>query len=300
MDGYVRKKPTFWFRMRTSPLFYGFILVITASLVYFFAGTHSENAPEIKPSALASPTPQPLKALVAAAPVAPPVLPDESSEETSVVATELSTTTTATETDQTLSKILSSEPTSVRIEFAVLNREALEKISQDGEGHLELGRYSMATLPHFHSHYGQASLIKGFQSLSSESRSLLNGQPSLVFRGGKEPKSGETIGFFIEVTPLKKVERGYDFKISVKRSLPEENATGDQRVNSQSFEETMTIPQGGAVAFSGILPHHELAPNEDELYKNNILKVFLDPTFRSGDSDLFLLIHPSRTGEDSE
>ena len=100
------------------------------------------------------------------------------------------------------------------------------------------------------------------------------------------------IGFFIDVTPVSPIERGMDYKISVKRSLPEMLPGGDIRVNSQNYEATLNVPHNGAVVISGLLPRKQIVEGEDELYKPNILKALLDAAFVKGDEEFTVIIQP--------
>lgn len=307
MEGYVGKKPPLWTRLKSSMPFYGLVLALTLIVIYLlFSYSKKEENPDAKTETQTAEAPSAPSPVTQAAPPA--------SARASGFRPAMAQTTVAQEVGNTeappppavadagagSARTASADPTSVRIEFASLNREALERLVQEADGRLEIGRYSMASIAHFHTHYEQAAKSGGFQSLSAESRSLTLGQPSLVFRGGKEPKSNDTIGFFVEVTALKRSDRGFDYKISIKRSLPEVSPTGEIKVVSQNFDESVTLPASGAVAIAGLLPRKILVQGEDELYANNILKPLIDPAFQKGDAEFVVLIHPSHSGEDSE
>jgi hypothetical protein len=184
------------------------------------------------------------------------------------------------------------QESNVSIEFALSTVDGLTRLQQDGEGHLDIGRYSMAIIPQFRAKYEGLTRDAGFKTLASESRNLALMQPSLVFRGGKEPKSNETIGFFVEVTPVRSTDRGIEYKVSVKRSLPEISPTNEMHVASQNFDETVTLPPHSGLAIAGLLPRKPLVEGEEELYKANILKALLDPAFQRGDEEFVILINP--------
>jgi hypothetical protein len=179
---------------------------------------------------------------------------------------------------------------SVLIEFMLVSREALEKLAQVSDGRIEIGRYSVAAIPQYKTRI--ENLGQGFQNLASESRGLTTGSPSLVFRGGKEPKSNEEIGFFIEVTPVRQSERAGEYKISMKRSLPEFTPTGEIRVQTQNVDEMVILAHGSALAVGGLLPRKPLVEGEDALYRTNILKAFLEPAFQRGDEEFVVFISP--------
>jgi hypothetical protein len=293
IDCYVATPSSLWSRLKTSFAFYAALLLIILISFYLLSTMKKESlavepiqtlpAPEQVNRATPAPTSNNRQANTRGA------LTLVSDQQISTSTTTLSEASIAT----VVAPAASSEPTSVRVEFALLNREAIEKFSVEAEGQLEVGKYSVSLIPHFHTHYDQALKLSGFQSLASESRTLVIGQPSVVFRGGKEPKLGDTIGFFIEVTPLKKSERGFEYKISIKRTLPDEQAITEPKINTQRFDETLTLPANSAVALSGTLPRKELVAGEDELYKNNILKVMLDTGFKNGEAEFVLFIYPT-------
>jgi hypothetical protein len=118
-------------------------------------------------------------------------------------------------------------------------------------------------------------------------------QPSLVFRGGKEPKSNEAIGFFVEVTPTHNADRGMVYKVSIKRSLPEVQPTGEIKITSQNFDEDITIPNGSGAVIAGLLPRKTMLEGEDDLYKTNILKALLDPAFQKGENEFIIIVSPN-------
>jgi len=184
------------------------------------------------------------------------------------------------------------EASLVQVEFVLVTRDIMDRLSQESDSHLDVGRYSVAIVPQFKAKYDAVKNEAGFVSLASESRNLAMNQPSLVFRGGKEPKSNETIGFYVEVTPVKQSDRGTDYKISIKRSLPDIQATGEFKIASQSFEESATVPHNSAMLFAGLLPRkQQLVEGEDELYRNNILKAFLEPAFEKGDEEFLVVLN---------
>ena len=82
--------------------------------------------------------------------------------------------------------------------------------------------------------------------------------------------------------------------------MPDALPSGEIKISSQPFDENVTIPAAAALILAGTLARKDLAPGEDDLYKNNILKALLDPSFKSGDSEFILLIHPSHSGEEVE
>ena len=71
-----------------------------------------------------------------------------------------------------------------------------------------------------------------------------------------------------------------EYKISIKRSLPDIQPTGEFKVSTpQPFEgKTVTVLPGGAVLFAGLLPRkQQLVEGEDDPYSGNILRAFLNP-----------------------
>ena len=152
-----------------------------------------------------------------------------------------------------------SESPSLNISFIMIGRELIEKLTQDGDGHVEVGKYSMSIVPNIKTKYDSVSSEKGFAELGSETRDVTPSQPSLVFRGGKEPKSNEAIGFFVETTPLRTTDNGMEYKLSIKRSLPEVQPSGEVKVVSQPFDENVVIPNGSGAVIAGLLPRKTLS-----------------------------------------
>jgi hypothetical protein len=192
----------------------------------------------------------------------------------------------------TTAKAETQEASNVMIEFSLVSRDALEKLAQDSEGTVDIGRYSMGLVPQFKNKYQAAKADSGFKSLASETRGLTLGQSTLVFRGGKEPKTNETMGFFVDITPSRQAEHGTEYKLSIKRTLPEILPTGELKMASQNFDETLNVPHGDGVVIAGLLPRKQLVPGEDELYKSNILRALLDPGFQQGTDEFVVIINP--------
>ncbi|MCC6278081.1 MAG: zinc ribbon domain-containing protein [Oligoflexia bacterium] len=183
----------------------------------------------------------------------------------------------------------------VSIEFVTFNPEVSEGFNQGAQGRLELGRYALAIQ---NSEIQKLESMTGFDSLAQETRKLSQGQSTLVFRGVKEPKSGETLGLYIEITPVRVHEKGADYTVSIKRSLIEGVNPADQKPVSVNFDESIPIPNGATLAISGLLPRKPMTESEFELYKSSFLKVMGDPDFQSGDKDLVILVRPHMTTVD--
>lgn len=184
------------------------------------------------------------------------------------------------------------QESTMSVRFASASREAIDRLNIESEGRLEIGRYSAAVVPQFKTRLEALNSERGFRTLAQDSRPLTSGQTALVFRGGKEPKSNETIGLFVEITALRANERGHDYRISIKRSLPELQANNELKVVSQSFDESVAIPSLSALAIAGLLNRKALMEGEDELYKGNILKILTEPSFQKGDEEFILILQP--------
>jgi len=187
----------------------------------------------------------------------------------------------------------STQESNLNIRFILLGHELIDRLSQDGEGHLEVGRYSMSIVPNIKSKVEGISSEKNFSELGADTRDLTVSQPSLVFRGGKEPKSNEAIGFFVEVTPTRNVDKSVEYKLSIKRSLPDAQPGEEVKVTSQPFDESVIIPNGSAAIIAGLLPRKTILEGEEALYQTNILKALLDPAFQKGESEFIIIVSPN-------
>ncbi|MDZ4678037.1 MAG: hypothetical protein SGI74_11090 [Oligoflexia bacterium] len=306
MDGFVGKKPPILSRIASSVTFYGIIIgLIIGSFIFFYISESKVTEQE----------------LAVQTPVTNPVVANEGTptrEVSPLTASNSNNLKTPLQNARTNSapkdlqrgavpsdltagssqKVLDATATNpgaqeanVNIEFALSNADTLGRFQQDAEGNLEIGRHSMAVISQFKTKHDSVIRDGGFKHIAHETRNLILAQPSLVFRGGKEPKSNEAIGFFVEVTPVRTSERGTEYKVSVKRSLPEVTAT-EVRVVSTNYDETVTLAPQAGIIIAGLLPRKTIIEGEEELYKANVLKALLDPAFQRGDAEFIILIYP--------
>jgi hypothetical protein len=170
------------------------------------------------------------------------------------------------------------------MEFALLTKDQLDKI-QLGVGRGGSNIFSK-------SQWENVSKSAGFKIMSNESHALTVGQPTLFSQGVQEPRTKENIGFFIEITPTRLTDTNADYKLVIKRALPEVTPQGDLRVISQVFNETVSLAAGQAFGISGLLPRKTLMENEDALYKNNILRALLEPSFQKYEDEFVIMLAP--------
>jgi hypothetical protein len=282
MDNFVQKTK----RYNPAPIIFAFIglVGVILGLGYFYSRSHQE------PAATVQAVPRPLTRPVAPR-AAPTVAPKPAMGSMSMGLVPQPPPAAAV-ADTTADTTAPTEATAVTVEFDLATKDVMERLSQEGEGHLDIGNYSASVVPHFKPKYDGVHGDSGFRPLGSDSKTLNMGQPSVVFLGGKEPKNGDEIGFFVEVTPVHTTERGMEYKISIKRSLPEFSSTGESKVSSQEFEQSIVIPREWGVVIAGLLPRKPLIEGEDKLYETNVLKALSDPAFQKGDDEFLLILNP--------
>jgi hypothetical protein len=219
------------------------VLIISASLYYRYIYLRNPTQENRNASVQAPVAPPRVEKPRVAAPIITKTSPPLAQPKMATEA--LKTVTNAAPEEAVAEKV---EPTSVNVDFDLVTRDGMERMSQEGEGQLDIGTYSVSVVPQFKAKYDGVRADEGFHQLGTDSKSLTISQPSMVFRGGKEPKGNEAIGLYVEVTPQKMVDRGMEFKLSIKRSLPELSGVDDIKVVSQDYDQTMVIPKGwGAV-----------------------------------------------------
>jgi hypothetical protein len=277
-------------RASINPLFFIVPLAVIILLgVLYFLNHHSLTSLE-SPSQVTSLPATPKKFVPPAVfrPSNKPLAPEKSSNETIPA---VATVTPEPAVAASPTPATATEATTVSVGFDMVNKEVMERLSQEGEGRLEIGRYSVTVVPQFKSKYDGVKSDTNFHHLSEESKALAVSEPSLVFGGGKEPKTNDAIGFFVEITPTRMTERGMEYRTSIKRSLPELSSTNEVKVTSQNFDDTLVIPIGSGVVIAGLLPRKSMAEGEDELYKNNILRALVDPDFQKGENEFLIVLN---------
>ncbi len=302
VEGYVAKKPPLGDRLKKSPIIFGLLMALGVTGIYYSV-YYRDREQDFQPLEVAET--QNVSGVVV--PKAPPQgAPPQGSTVTvpSNLPTVGLTSRQKTFSPQVNGERINGDPnraapaaqpenSGFQIDFTLASREGLEKLGQDSDRRLEVGVYGMAIVPQFKAHLDALIASGTFRSLAVENRNLAPSQPSLVFRGGKEPKSNDAIGFYVEVTPARQNERNSEFKISIKRSLPEVSPTGEIKIVSQNFpDETVVLPRGYGVAIAGVLPRKNLYEGEDDLYKTNVLKALLEPAFQKGEEEFILMIYP--------
>ena len=131
---------------------------------------------------------------------------------------------------------------------------------------------------------------RAWQSLdtSSDQPMKLN-QPNVIFKGTRDPASGQNIGFAVQVIPLSRDEAGSHLQIDANRTL-RDSSNGIESVNFQ-MPENFSIPKGSSVVITNVLPHRQIGPEEQALYRNvNVLKAMAGERFRSGATDVAIIV----------
>ncbi len=168
--------------------------------------------------------------------------------------------------------------------FALASKETTEKLS------LPVGRVGANIIPKIK--YEAAIKEAGFQNLSSETQALNPSQPVKFSQGTQEPRTRENIGFNIDVTLVRLLDTSADYKIQIKRSLPDVSPLGEIRITSQDFLENVTLSMGNVYGISGMLPRKTVLQNEAPLYQTNILRAMLETAFQSSDEEFIIFIVP--------
>jgi hypothetical protein len=173
--------------------------------------------------------------------------------------------------------------------FALVMREQLGKLDQDGEGRLMPGRHSTSVIPTAATRIQSLTKDGGLKILESENHSIPAGQSSLVFRGSL--KGNDTVGVYVDTSYIRPTDHGFEMRVSLRRSIAETNpTTGEITVVSDGKVETVNLPKGSALAISGSAPHRPVSEPEAEYYQPNLLRIMLDPSYQKGEMELVILI----------
>ncbi|MBK9294572.1 MAG: hypothetical protein IPM57_09025 [Oligoflexia bacterium] len=187
------------------------------------------------------------------------------------------TTTTLTEAADKISNQMS-------VRFYLLGRSAVDK------ARLVMGALSSNSITK--ALYNEIIKEQSSQAMGSETHTLTPNQPTSFSQGTQEPKTKGYIGFVIDVTPIRISEQQGDYKINIRRSLPEVTNTGELRISVADIQENISIQAGSVTAISGLLNRKQLYENEDMLYRGNILRVFLDPEFQKFEQEFVVFFVP--------
>ncbi len=166
----------------------------------------------------------------------------------------------------------------ITVEFALAPKETMEKL---GLSVGSPGSVVTAIKP-----------PRVLQSLSSETHALDQQQQAHFSQISQEPKSRENIGIQIDVFMSHFAVNNADYKINIKRSIPESGTNGEIRVVSQDFSESINIPAGQGFVLSGLIPRKNLTEAEAPLYSSSILRIMLDPGFQKYEQEFIVLISP--------
>jgi hypothetical protein len=135
------------------------VLLISAGLYYRFF--YSEHA--IVPEKASAPRPL-VAARVPTQPTQPTPQVPQASQPVPAQAVITPPVEVATPSEKT-------EPTEFSVDFDLVTQDIMDRMSQEGEGKLEIGTYSVSVVPQFKAKYDALKSEEGFKQLGTESKS---------------------------------------------------------------------------------------------------------------------------------
>lgn len=178
-------------------------------------------------------------------------------------------------------------PQNVKVYFIEAQRAFLNELMSDardasGDGTINYGVVSNLEQ--------RLKSSRAWQSLdTSNDQPMKLNQPNVVFKGARDQATGQNLGFTVQVIPLSRDEAGSHLQIDANRTL-RDPSSGFDSVNFQ-MPESFSIPKGSSVLITNVLPHRQVGPEEQALYRNvNVLKAMTGERFRSGTTDVAIII----------
>jgi len=185
----------------------------------------------------------------------------------------------------------------VEVHFLKIDQAYLDGFNSDADSRLQIGTASAGIIPNFKSKLDTGIRQNLVENLATETRSIAPNQQSIIFQGGREQKTSDSIGFFVEVYPTKQTDKGVEIKVNVRRVLPDASGGTPQHIVSANFDDTFVIPNGNAAFMGGLLPHDVSARVEmpEQFATIPVLRPLLDKGFQSNTSEFVILVAPSLT-----
>ncbi len=176
---------------------------------------------------------------------------------------------------------------SVRVVFIEAQRAFLNELLSDARDASSDGSVSFGVVNNLDQKLKNS---RAWQSLeNSGDQPIKLNQPNLIFKGTRDQATGQNIGLTVQVIPISRDEAGTHLQVDANRTL-RDPSTGIDSLNFQ-MPETFSVPKGASVVISGVLPHRNLGPDEQALYRNvNVLKAMAGERFRSGATDVAIIV----------
>lgn len=187
----------------------------------------------------------------------------------------------------------SAPPTNIRVVFAEIQKPLLSEIiagAQDAGGY---GNFNSGVV---------ASLEAQMKSASDEIRNLeaetmqplrIN-QMIPIYKGTVDDAIGQNIGVTLEIIPLPGSADDPGTRLSIKARRTFRDPRANPPIDQLAFpEDQYSIPRGGAVFLSGLLPKRQIQDDEARLYNTvDVLKILSLDSYRSGLSEFIVFIEP--------
>jgi hypothetical protein len=177
-------------------------------------------------------------------------------------------------------------PQNVKVYFIEAQRTFLNELMSDAHDVSGDGQVSYGVVSNLDQRLRNS---RAWQSLdTSNDQPMKLNQPNVIFKGARDQATGQNIGFTVQVIPLSRDEAGSHLQIDANRTL--RDPAGIDSINIQ-MPESFSIPKGSSVVITNVLPHRQVGPEEQALYRNvNVLKAMTGDRFRSGATDVAIII----------
>ena len=179
----------------------------------------------------------------------------------------------------------------INLVYAEVPRPTLGDLLADARTLVSEGNYSTGIISDLRKHLQAASTSRAVRTLDSQSDQTIHiNQPIIVFKGMRDPVSGQNLGLTMQLTPVQNDDQGLHVLVEIQRNL-REGAGASATLTEQNFQQDFTIARHAGAYFTGVLPHRPLDDNERQLYSGGgILKILSSPSYQQGASEFVIFI----------
>lgn len=108
------------------------------------------------------------------------------------------------------------------------------------------------------------------------------------FSGAHDPETGSPIGLDFQISIQERVGGHLIGDLFISRSIADHTSTG-VTTQRKEFTTHFETDVGSLIGLSGVMPRIELK-NDESVFQDSLLKIFMSPNFIKGESDLLILL----------
>jgi hypothetical protein len=311
MEAFQPVAPPLSKRVLASALFQGGLIVIILALVFAFMQWQQKNSQqdslaqlnraqevhgslrslEEKPRALPV-----VKALPSLAPAANKIVPVPTLKPEVDANLKQAATTGVFNDDSSPSPEAAANEIAKKIDlvYAEVPRNTLTDLLNDAKTLVSEGNYSAGTMVDLNKQIEASKKSDSFHVLDSQNDQGIHvNQPIIVFKGIRDPSTGQNLGLTLQLTPEQNDDQGLHILVEAQRTLREgrEGSGSLAPLVEQSFQQDFIIPHHSGAYLAGLLPHRALEDAERQLLGNSgIFKVFSSTSYQQGSSEFVIFL----------